>query len=83
MGGHTFLESVPPTWRYADLMFSLAEKVDGAVSVKFQLPGEELDPDSLISVADDGDIDVSCCGCSRLAVGKARARSFPLCRGHV
>eukprot|EP00887_Chlorella_sp_A99_P004451 scaffold30.g4451.t1 len=57
VGGHTFLESVPRRWRYADLMFSLAEKVDGAVSVKYQLPGEELDPDSLISVADDGDIE--------------------------
>lgn len=39
-------------------MFSLSEKVDGAVSVKYQMPGEELDPESLISVNDDGDIKV-------------------------
>lgn len=39
-------------------MFSLAEKVDGAVSVKYQMPGEELDPEALISVNDDGDVKV-------------------------
>jgi hypothetical protein len=39
-------------------MFGLAEKVDGAVSVKYQLPGEDLDPDALITVADDSDVQV-------------------------
>jgi hypothetical protein len=58
LGGDHFLESLPDTTRYSDLMFSLAEKVDGAVSVKYQLPGEELDPDSLISVNDDNDMKV-------------------------
>lgn len=58
-GGDTFLESVPVSWKYADLVFSLAEKVDGAISLKYQLPGEDLDPDALISVADDSDIAVS------------------------
>ncbi|KAG7667905.1 hypothetical protein Ndes2526B_g01686 [Nannochloris sp. 'desiccata'] len=56
VGGDTFLESVPVSWKYADLVFSLAEKVDGAISLKYQLPGEDLDPDGLISVADDSDI---------------------------
>lgn len=56
VGGETFLESVPVSWKYADLVFSLAEKVDGAISLKYQLPGEDLDPDALISVADDSDI---------------------------
>ncbi|KAL4860150.1 putative serine/threonine-protein kinase SIS8 [Chlorella vulgaris] len=56
LGGDHFLESLPDTTRYADMMFSLSEKVDGAVSVKYLLPGEELDPDSLISVNDDNDI---------------------------
>lgn len=37
-------------------MFSLSEKVNGAVSVKYQLPGEDPDPDTLITVADDNDI---------------------------
>ena len=59
VGGDTFLESIPVSWKYADLVFSLAEKVDGAISVKYQLPGEDLDPDGLISVADDSDISVS------------------------
>ena len=58
VGGDTFLESVPVSWKYADLVFSLAEKVDGAISLKYQLPGEDLDPDGLISVADDSDIAV-------------------------
>lgn len=58
VGGDTFMQTLPVTWRYAELMFSLAEKVDGAVSVKYQLPGEELDPDSLISVSDDSDLQV-------------------------
>jgi len=58
-GGNTFLESVPVSWKYADLVFSLAEKVNGAISLKYQLPGEDLDPDGLISVADDSDIAVS------------------------
>lgn len=58
VGGDTFMHTVPTSWKYAELMFSLAEKVDGAVSVKYQLPGEELDPDSLISVSDDSDLQV-------------------------
>ncbi len=58
MGGDTFMQTVPLSWKYAELVFSLAEKVDGAVSVKYQLPGEELDPDSLISVSDDSDLQV-------------------------
>lgn len=58
VGGETFLESAPSSWRYADLVFSLAEKVDGAVSIKYQVPGEDTDPDALITVADDSDIQV-------------------------
>lgn len=56
IAGETFLETVPTTAKYADVMFGLAEKVDGAVSVKYQLPGEDLDPDALITVADDSDV---------------------------
>ena len=66
-GGDHFLESLPETTKYADMMFSLSEKVDDAVSVKYQLPGEELDPDCLISVNDDNDIKVcSHSGCCRV-----------------
>jgi hypothetical protein len=58
-GGHQYLDSVPRTWSYADLMFRLSEKVKDAVAVKYQLPGEDLDPDSLISVTDNSDLQVS------------------------
>lgn len=58
VGGQTFLETAPVSWRYTDMVFSLSEKVDGAISLKYQLPGEDLDPDSLISIADDGDMKV-------------------------
>lgn len=56
VGGETFLESIPISWGYADLVHSLAEKSSVAVSVKYQLPGEDLDPDALISLTDDSDV---------------------------
>ncbi len=43
---------------YSELMFLLSEKVQNTVSAKYQIPGEELDPDQLISVCDDGDVQV-------------------------
>jgi PB1 domain len=58
-GGDTFLESVPVTWKYSDFVFRLVEKTGCAVAVKYLLPGEELDPDSLITVSDDDDLQVS------------------------
>lgn len=71
VGGQNFIDQCPVTWRYADFMFSLSEKVNGAVSVKYQLPGDDCDPDTLITVADDNDITVClflvderlACGC--------------------
>ena len=75
-GGDTFLETVPPNWRYADLVFSLAEKVDGAVSIKFQLPGEDLDPDGLISISDDADIQVRRWTQAAAALGRSRLPLF-------
>ena len=59
-GGDTFLESVPVTWKYSDFVFRLVEKTGCAVAVKYLLPGEELDPDSLITESDDDDLQV--CG---------------------
>jgi hypothetical protein len=71
VGGSTFLESTPLGARkYADLMFSLAEKVNGGVSLKYQLPGDELDPENLITVEDDGDV-------QELADEYARALHLP------
>jgi hypothetical protein len=59
VGGEYFNESIPYGIKYADFMFKLSEKFKTAVSVKYQAPGEELDPDSLISVQDDADLQVS------------------------
>lgn len=56
MGGQSILESVPAGFKYSDVMFKLCEKIDGAVTLKYQLPGEDLDPDALISVTDDDDL---------------------------
>lgn len=54
--GHTYLETVPSTITYAEFIFRLSEKTSCGVSVKYLLPGEELDPDSLITVSDDADL---------------------------
>eukprot|EP00879_Flechtneria_rotunda_P014712 GHRR01015373.1.p1 GENE.GHRR01015373.1~~GHRR01015373.1.p1 ORF type:complete len:400 (+),score=120.96 GHRR01015373.1:281-1480(+) len=56
IGGEYFNESISYGIKYADFMFKLSEKFRAAVSVKYQAPGEELDPDSLISVQDDADL---------------------------
>ena len=55
-GGEYYNESLPAAARYADLMFKLSEKFKTAVSAKYLAPGEELDPDALITVADDDDL---------------------------
>lgn len=58
LGGEYFNESISYGTKYADFMFKLSEKFKTAVSVKYQAPGEDLDPDSLISVQDDADLQV-------------------------
>lgn len=57
-GGEYFNESISYGTKYADFMFKLSEKFKTAVSVKYLAPGEDLDPDSLISVQDDADLQV-------------------------
>ena len=57
-GGDTYLESVPVVWKYSDFIFRLVEKTGCAVAIKYLLPGEDLDPDSLITVSDDDDLQV-------------------------
>ncbi len=54
-GAESYLESVSPACTYADLCWRLGEK-HGAASIRYVLPGEKLDPDSLITVADDQDV---------------------------
>jgi PB1 domain len=67
-GGEYFNESIALGSRYADFMFKLSEKFKTAVSVKYQAPGEELDPETLISVQDDADLQVRADGCGLLCV---------------
>ena len=54
-GGEFYNESVPAAARYADFLYKLTEKFKTAVSVKYQCPGEDMDPTALITVADDDD----------------------------
>ena len=62
-GAESYLESVSPACTYADLCWRLGEK-HGAASIRYVLPGEKLDPDSLITVADDQDVQVRPCRCA-------------------
>jgi hypothetical protein len=63
VGAEYFNESIGYGVKYADFMFKLSEKFKTAVSVKYAAPGEELDPETLISVQDDADLQVRqrCC----------------------
>jgi hypothetical protein len=58
-GGRSHLESLPVSFKYGDVAFRWTEKVKGDLTgLKYQLPGEELEPDALISVSDDNDLHV-------------------------
>ncbi len=58
--GNSHLESLPLHFKYNDVAFRWTEKVKGDLTgLKYQLPGEELEPDALISVSDDNDLHVS------------------------
>lgn len=58
--GKSHLESLPLHFKYNDVAFRWTEKVKGDLTgLKYQLPGEELEPDALISVSDDNDLHVS------------------------
>lgn len=70
VGAEYFNESIGYGVKYADFMFKLSEKFKTAVSVKYAAPGEDLDPETLISVQDDADLQVRQCCCSCAAVGE-------------
>ncbi len=71
--GDFYNESLPASAKYADFMFKLSEKLKTAVSVRYLSPGEDLDPEALVTIADDDDLQVSrpskaaCAGASRSA----------------
>lgn len=48
------------SFKYGDVAFRWTEKVKGDLTgLKYQLPGEELEPDALITVSDDNDVQVT------------------------
>lgn len=58
VGGETYLEKVPSSMRYADLMHRMSEKVNGAVTLKYSPPGEEVDVNNLVTCVDDDHVQV-------------------------
>ena len=58
VGGETYLEKVPSNMRYADLMHRMSEKVNGAVTLKYSPPGEEVDVNNLVTCVDDDHVQV-------------------------
>ena len=63
-------------------MHRLAERCDGAVAFKYFEPSDDLDPDNLITVSDDDDLQVPpspsasipACRCSPLAIADLQLR---------
>ena len=54
------MDTLPVSFKYGDVAFRWTEKVKGDLTGrKYQLPGEELEPDALITVSDDNDLQVS------------------------
>uniref|UniRef100_A0A7S0RG56 Protein kinase domain-containing protein n=1 Tax=Chlamydomonas leiostraca TaxID=1034604 RepID=A0A7S0RG56_9CHLO len=56
VGGQVHNDTCPVSYKYADLARRLNDKFSDTVSFKYQAPGEELDPDSLVAVTDDDDL---------------------------
>lgn len=75
VGGSWHHDSVPTHFKYADLAFRLTEKVNGAVSIKYLPPGETLDPDNLIGVWDDADVQVRMVRSAHAQTSSAKAAS--------
>ena len=59
VGGASYLDRIPISFKFADLSHRLAEKANGAVLVKYLVPGEPLDEDELVGIQDDLDIQAS------------------------
>ena len=75
VGGETYLEKVPSNLKYAELMHRLSEKVNGAVVVKYALPGEEVDNNNLITCIDDEQVQVRLVSsCHTVSKGPASVR---------
>lgn len=59
MGGQKYWEKVPSKLDYASLMHRMSSKVNGAVTLKYAPPGEEVvDPENLITCVDNDHVQV-------------------------
>ncbi|KAK9848098.1 hypothetical protein WJX84_007357, partial [Apatococcus fuscideae] len=73
-GGDSFLENVSLDWKYAQLVHRLCEKVDRAVSMKYQLPEDFPSLERLITVSDDRDVQAMYDAYGEMAVGATGPR---------
>ena len=64
VGGETYHEKIP-AMKYADLMHYMSEKVNGAVTLKYAPPGEEVDVNNLVTCVDDDHVQVTCSSSAR------------------
>ena len=61
-GGTRYIDSVLVSMTYSEVAFRWSEKVDSDFQeLKYKLPEDDLDPDQLITVRDDTDLQVRGC----------------------
>lgn len=58
VGGEVYNESFPLRCGYAEVSKRLNDKFGDTVSFKYLSPGEEMDPDNLVQVQGDDDLQV-------------------------
>ena len=58
VGGEVYNESIDRSFKYADVCKRLNDKFGDTVSFKYVCPDDSVDPENLIHVSDDGDLEV-------------------------
>jgi hypothetical protein len=58
VGGEVYNESIDRTFKYADVCKRLNDKFGDTVSFKYVCPDDAVDPENLIHVSDDSDLEV-------------------------
>lgn len=58
VGGEVYNESFPLDSKYAEVMKRLNDKFGDTVSFKYLCPGDDIDPDNLVQVQGDDDLQV-------------------------
>jgi hypothetical protein len=62
VGGEVFNESFPADARYLEVCQRLNDKFGDVVSFMYLTPGDALDPENLVKVQGDDDLQVRLCG---------------------